>query len=197
MNRSPVRVRLSAQQIENGIASSEAMPFCLFPLAFPQLLVLEEQADGEVIAIPTPIEVAPVGAPRYRCAAPAELCREEWPAEGLGTLCHIAKASPLLEERGGEVGLVKLRPYALIAVATWWLLLCLPMKEGEKALGWEVLHSHICCIGTTAQGFDGGGFFGIAVEVAEEQAVRPFSTLRHQAIDLLSKARAAVAAVAS
>ena len=136
MNRSPVRVRLSAQQIENGIASLEAMPFCLFPLAFPLLLVFKEQADGEVIAIPTPIEVAPVGAPRYRCAAPAELRREEWPAEGLGTLCHVAKASRLLEERGGEVGLVKLRPYALIAVATWWLLLCLPMKEGEKALGW-------------------------------------------------------------
>ena len=112
------------------------MPFYLFPLAYPQLLVLEEQADGEVIAIPTPIEVAPVGAPRYRCAAPAELRREEWPAEGLGTLCHIAKASRLLEERGGEVGLVELGPYALIAVAPWGLLLCLPMKEGEKALGW-------------------------------------------------------------
>ncbi len=98
MNRSPVRVRLSAQQIENGIASLEAMPFCLFPLAFPLLLVLEEQADGEVIAIPTPIEVAPVGAPRYRCAAPAELCREEWPAEGLSATRYIAKALPLLEE---------------------------------------------------------------------------------------------------
>ena len=93
--------------------------------------------------------------------------------------------------------MVKLGPYALIAVAPWGLLLYLPMKEGEKALGWEVLHSHICCIGTTAQGFAGGGFFGITVEVAEEQAVRPFSALRHQAIDLLSKARAAVAAVAS
>ena len=98
MNRSPVRVRLSAQQIENGIASSEAMPFCLFPLAFPQLLVLEEQADGEVIAIPTPIEVAPVGAPRYRCAAPAELRREEWPAEGLGATRYIVKVPLLLEE---------------------------------------------------------------------------------------------------
>ena len=98
MNRSPVRVRLSAQQIENGIASLEAMPFCLFPLAFPLLLVLEEQANGEVIAIPTPIEVAPVGAPRYRCAAPAELCREEWPAEGLSATRYIAKALPLLEE---------------------------------------------------------------------------------------------------
>ena len=98
MNRSPVRVRLSAQQIENGIASSEAMPFCLFPLAFPQLLVLEEQADGEVIAIPAPIEVAPVGAPRYRCAAPAELRREERPANGLGTIRQIVKAPPLLEE---------------------------------------------------------------------------------------------------
>lgn len=150
-----------------------------------------------MIAIPTPIEVAPVGAPRYRCAAPAELRREEWPANGLGATRHKAKASPLLEERGGEVGLVKLRPYALIAVAPWWLLPRLPMKEGEKALGGEVLHSHICCIGTTAQGFDAGCFFGIAVEVAEEQAVRPFSTLRHQAIDLLTKARAAVAAVAS
>ena len=95
------------------------------------------------------------------------------------------------------MGLVELGPYALIAVATWWLLLCLPMKEGEKALGWEVLHCHICCIGSTAQGFAGGGFFGIAVEVPEEQAVRPISALRHQAIDLLSKASAAVAAVAS
>lgn len=74
------------------------MPFCLFPLAFPQLLVLEEQADGEVIAIPTPIEVAPVGAPRYRCAAPAELRREERPANGLSTTSHKVKASPLLEE---------------------------------------------------------------------------------------------------
>ena len=37
------------------------------------------------------------------------------------------------------------------------------------------MHSHICCIGTTAQGFAGGGFFGSAVEVPEEQAVRPFS----------------------
>ena len=98
MNRSPVRVRLSAQQIENGIASLEAMPFCLFPLAFPLLLVLEEQADGEVIAIPTPIEVAPVGAPRYRCATPAELRREERPEEGLGTTSHKVKAPPLLEE---------------------------------------------------------------------------------------------------
>ena len=98
MNRSPVRVRLSAQQIENGIASLEAMPFCLFPLAFPLLLVLEEQADGEVIAIPTPIEVAPVGAPRYRCAAPAELRREEWSVNGLSTTRHKVKASPLLEE---------------------------------------------------------------------------------------------------
>ena len=150
-----------------------------------------------MIAIPTPIEVAPVGAPRYRCAAPAELRREERPEEGLGTLCYIAKASPLLEERGSEVGLVKLRPYALIAVAPRWLLLCLPMKEGEKALGWEVLHRHIRCVGATTQGFDGGGFFGIAVEVPEEQAVRPFSALRHQAIDLLTKARAAVAAVTS
>ncbi len=94
------------------------------------------------------------------------------------------------------MGLVKLRPYALIAVATWWLLLCLPMKEGEKALGREVLHRYIRCVGTTAQGFAGGGFFGIAVEIAEEQAVRPISTLCHQAIDLLSKASAAVAAVA-
>ena len=110
MNRSPVRVRLSAQQIENGIASSEAMPFCLFPLSFPLLLVPEEQADGEVIAIPTPIEVAPVGAPRCRCTAPAELRREERPAKGFGTTCYIAKASPLLKERGGEVGLVKLGP---------------------------------------------------------------------------------------
>ena len=126
------------------------MPFCLFPLAFPQLLVLEEQADGEVIAIPTPIEVASVGEPRYRCAAPAQLRREEWPANGLSATRHKVKAPPLLEERGGEVGLVKLRPYALIAVATWWLLLCLPMKEGEKALGWEVLRCHICCIGATA-----------------------------------------------
>ena len=75
------------------------------------------------------------------------------------------------------MGLVKLRPYALIAVATWWLLLCLPMKEGEKALGREVLHRYIRCVGTTAQGFAGGGFFGIAVEIAEEQAVRPISTL--------------------
>ena len=121
-----------------------------------------------MIAIPTSIEVAPVSAPRYRCAAPAELRREERPANGLGTTHHIAKASPLLEERGGEVGLVKLGPYALIAVAPRWLLLCLPMKEGEKALGWEVLHRHIRCVGTTAQGFDGGCFFGIAVEVAEE-----------------------------
>ena len=136
MNRSPVRVRLSAQQIENGIASLEAMPFCLLPLSFPLLLVLEEQADGEVIAIPTPIEVAPVGAPRYRCAAPAELRREEWPANGLGATRYIVKVPLLLEERGGEVGLVELGPYALIAVAPWWLLLCLPMKEGEKALGW-------------------------------------------------------------
>ena len=103
-----------------------------------------------MIAIPAPIEVAPVGAPRYRCAAPTELRREEWPEEGLGTLCYIAKASPLLEERGSEVGLVKLRPYALIAVAPRWLLLCLPMKEGEKALGWEVLHRHIRCVGATA-----------------------------------------------
>ena len=136
MNRSPVRVRLSAQQIENGIASLEAMPFCLLPLSFPLLLVLEEQANGEVIAIPTPIEVAPVGAPRYRCAASAELRREERPANGLSATRYIAKAPPLLEERSGEVGLVKLGPYALIAVAPWWLLLCLPMKEGEKALGW-------------------------------------------------------------
>ena len=95
------------------------------------------------------------------------------------------------------MGLVKLRPYALIAVAPRWLLLYLPMKEGEKALGWEVLHRHIRCIGTTAQGFARGGLFGIAVEVPEEQAVRPFSALCHQAIDLLTKARAAVAAVAS
>ena len=95
------------------------------------------------------------------------------------------------------MGLVELGPYALIAVAPRWLLLCLPMKEGEKALGWEVLHRHIRCVGTTAQGFAGGGFFGIAIEVPEEQAVRPISTLRHQAIDLLSKARAAIAAVAS
>ena len=93
--------------------------------------------------------------------------------------------------------MVELGPYALIAVATWWLLLCLPMKEGEKALGWEVLRCHIRCIGTAAQGFAGGSFFGIAVEVPEEQAVRPFSALCHQAIDLLTKARAAVAAVAS
>ena len=98
MNRSPVRVRLSAQQIENGIASSEAMPFCLFPLAFPQLLVLEEQADGVVIAIPTPIEVAPVGAPRYRCAASAELRREERSANGLGATRYIVKVPLLLEE---------------------------------------------------------------------------------------------------
>ena len=89
-----------------------------------------------MIAIPTPIEVAPVGAPRYRCAAPAEQRREERPAEGLGATLHIAKVSSLLEERSGEVGLVKLRPYALIAVAPRWLLLYLPMKEGEKALGW-------------------------------------------------------------
>ena len=150
-----------------------------------------------MIAIPTPIEVAPVGALRYRCAAPAELRREERTTKGFGTTCYIAKASPLLNERGGEVGLVKLRPYALIAVAPRWLLLCLPMKEGEKALGWEVLHCHICCIGSTAQGCAGGGFFGIAVEVPEEQAVRPISALRHQDIDLLSKASAAVAAVAS
>ena len=121
-----------------------------------------------MIAIPTPIEVAPVGAPRYRCAASAELRREEWPEEGLGATRYIAKASPLLEERGGEVGLIELGPYALIAVAPWWLLLCLPMKEGEKALGWEVLHRHIRCVGTTAQGFARGGFFGIAVEVPEE-----------------------------
>jgi len=71
------------------------------------------------------------------------------------------------------------------------------MKEGEKVLGWKVLHRHICCVGTTAQVFAAGSFFGIAVEVPEEQAVCPFSTLCHQAIDLLSKARAAVAAVAS
>ena len=51
-----------------------------------------------MIAIPTPIEVAPVGAPRYRCAAPAELRREERPANGLGTIRHIVKAPPLLEE---------------------------------------------------------------------------------------------------
>ena len=121
-----------------------------------------------MIAIPAPIEVASVGAPRYRCAAPAELRREEWPANGLGATRYIVKVPLLLEERGGEVGLVKLRPYALIAVATWWLLLCLPMKEGEKALGWEVLHRHIRCVGATTQGFDGGGFFGIAVEVTEE-----------------------------
>ena len=89
-----------------------------------------------MIAIPTPIEVAPVGAPRYRCAAPAELRREERPEEGPGATRYIAKASPLLKERGGEVGLVKLGPYALIAVAPRWLLLYLPMKEGEKALGW-------------------------------------------------------------
>ena len=150
-----------------------------------------------MIAIPTPIEVAPVGAPRYRCTAPAELRREERTTKGFGTTCYIAKASPLLEERGGEVGLVKLGPYALIAVAPWWVLLCLPMKEGEKALGWEVLHCHIRCVGTTAQGFARGGFLGIAVEVAEEQAVRPFSALRHQAIDLLTEVSAAVAAVAS
>ena len=98
MNRSPVRVRLSAQQIENGIASLEAMPFCLFPLAFPLLLVFKEQADGEVIAIPTPIEVAPVGAPRYRCTTSAELRREEWSANGLSTTRHKVKAPPLLEE---------------------------------------------------------------------------------------------------
>ena len=150
-----------------------------------------------MIAISTPIEVAPVGAPRYRCAVPAELRREERPEEGLGTTCYITKASSLLEERGGEVGLVELGPYALIAVAPWWLLLRIPMKEGEKALGWEVLHRHIRCVGTTAQGFARGGFLGIAVEVAEEQAVRPFSALRHQAIDLLTEVRAAVAAVAS
>lgn len=88
-----------------------------------------------MIAIPTSIEVAPVGAPRYRCAAPAELRREERMTKGFGTTCYITKASPLLKERDGEVGLVKLGPYALIAVAPWWLLLCLPMKEGEKALG--------------------------------------------------------------
>ena len=93
--------------------------------------------------------------------------------------------------------MIKLRPYALIAIAPWWLLLRIPMKEGEKALGREVLHRHIRCVGVTTQGFAGGGFFGIAVEVAEEQAVRPFSALRHQAIDLLSEACAAVAAVAS
>ena len=150
-----------------------------------------------MIAIPTPIEVAPVGAPRYRCAAPAELRREERTTKGFGTTCYITKASPLLKERGGEVGLVKLGPYALIAVAPWWLLLRIPMKEGEKALGWEVLHRHIRCVGVTTQGFAGGSFFGIAVEVTEEQAVRPFSALRHQAIDLLTEARAAVAAVAS
>ena len=73
--------------------------------------------------------------------------------------------------------MVELGPYALIAVAPRWLLLCLLMKEGKKALGWEVLHRHIRCIGTTAQGFARGGFFGIAVEVPEEQAVRPFSAL--------------------
>jgi len=117
--------------------------------------------------------------------------------KGFGTTCYITKASPLLKERGGEVGLVKLGPYALIAVAPRWLLLCLPMKEREKALGWEVLHCHICCIGTTAQDFARGGFFGIAVEVPEEQTVRPFSALRHQAIDLLTEVSAAVAAVAS
>ena len=93
--------------------------------------------------------------------------------------------------------MVKLRPYALIAVAPWWLLPRLPMKEGENALGWEVLHRHIRCVGTAAQGFDGGCFFGIAVEVPEEQAVCPFSALCHQAIDLLTKTRAAVAAVTS
>ena len=150
-----------------------------------------------MIAIPTPIEVAPVGAPRYSCTAPAELRREERPANGLSATRYIAKVPPLLKERGGEVGLVKLGPYALIAVAPWWLLLRIPMKEGEKALGWEVLHRPIRCVGTTTQGFAGGSFFGIAVEVPEEQAVRPFSALCHQAIDLLAEARAAVAAVAS
>ena len=89
-----------------------------------------------MIAIPTPIEVAPVGAPRYRCTAPAELRREERTANGLSATRNKVKAPPLLEERGGEVGLVELGPYALIAVAPWGLLLCLPMKEGEKALGW-------------------------------------------------------------
>ena len=121
-----------------------------------------------MIAISTPIEVAPVGAPRYRCAAPAELRREERPEEGLGATRYVVKASPLLEERGGEVCLVKLGPYALIAVAPWWLLLRIPMKESEKALGWEVLHRHIRCVGVTTQGFAGGSFLGIAVEVAEE-----------------------------
>ena len=52
----------------------------------------------EMIAIPPPIEVAPVGAPRYRCAAPAELRREEWPANGLGATRHKVKAPLLLEE---------------------------------------------------------------------------------------------------
>ena len=51
-----------------------------------------------MIAIPTSIEVAPVSAPRYRCAAPAELRREERPANGLGATRYIAKAPPLLEE---------------------------------------------------------------------------------------------------
>ena len=51
-----------------------------------------------MIAIPTPIEVAPVGAPRYRCATPAELRREERPAKGFGTTYYIVKAPPLLEE---------------------------------------------------------------------------------------------------
>ena len=51
-----------------------------------------------MIAIPAPIEVASVGAPRYRCAAPAELRREEWPANGLSTTRYIVKVPLLLEE---------------------------------------------------------------------------------------------------
>ena len=51
-----------------------------------------------MIAIPAPIEVASIGAPRYRCAASDELRREERPANGLSATHYIVKVPLLLEE---------------------------------------------------------------------------------------------------